>query len=345
MEYLDNMNYETLEDTLIKEGFQKFRAMQVFEFLHVHNVTCFNEISVLSKDARASLNDKFKITNLKILKVFKSKDGVTKKYLIELIDGEIVEAVLMKYEERVSICISSQVGCNMGCVFCASTKGGKARNLMASEMLKQIYMIEEENNKRIDNIVVMGQGEPLDNFSNLVKFLEIIGDERGRNKSYRKITVSTCGLPGKIRALARDYDFPITLALSLHRTTDDERCKIMPINKVYNLEAVMSALEYYYKKTNRRITFEYMVIGGENDTKDDAHRLKNMARRISAHVNLMELNPIEEYSNKGIENRAKEFTDYLNKIGVNATLRKSKGVDIEGACGQLRRKYKEGLCE
>lgn len=339
MIYLDDLDFSEMEDFVEKHGLQKYRAGQIFSFIHKNKAESLDEITVLKKDLREKLKNECALTEVKIIHRAISKLDDTIKYLLELPDGEIVEAVYMAYEDRKSICISSQVGCNMGCVFCASTKGGKARDLTAAEMLRQIYEIEKENG-RIENIVIMGQGEPLDNFENLVKFLKIISDERGADKSLRKITVSTCGIPEKIRALA-DYDFPITLALSLHRTTDEERSKLMPINRAYNIESVMDALLYYYEKTNRRISFEYMVIGGENDSPGDAKRIREFAGRIHAHVNILELNPIKEYSDGGKKNAAREFCDLLTSNGVNATFRNSRGKDIDGACGQLRRKYKE----
>lgn len=341
MKYLDNYSLDELKNLIEDLGLKSYRANQIFSYIHKNHVKSILDISVLKKDLREKLNRDYALTDISILRELISKDNSTKKYLLRLPDGEIVEAVYMSYDDRDSICISSQVGCNMGCVFCASTKGGKARDLIASEMLRQIYLLEDQND-RIDNIVVMGQGEPLDNFDNLVKFLEIISSELGDNKSLRKITVSTCGIPDKIRKLA-EYNFPITLALSLHRTTDSERSKLMPINRAYNLEEVIDSLKYYYNKTNRRITFEYMVIGGENDSYEDAKRIKKMTELFNAHVNILELNPIEEFKNTGKKNGARCFLSLLNDIGVNATLRNSRGKDIEGACGQLRRKYKEGI--
>ena len=331
MIYLDDLDFLEMEKFAEKHGLQKYRAGQIFSFIHKNKAKSLDEITVLKKDLREKLKNECTLTEVKIIHEAVSKIDDTIKYLLELPDGEIVEAVYMAYEDRKSICISSQVGCNMGCVFCASTKGGKARNLTAAEMLRQIYEIENENG-RIENIVIMGQGEPLDNFENLVKFLKIISDERGADKSLRKITVSTCGIPEKIKAL------------SLHRTTDEERSKLMPINRAYNIESVIDALSYYYEKTNRRISFEYMVIGGENDSPGDAKRIRELARRIHAHVNILELNPIKEYSDGGKKNAAREFCDLLMSNGVNATFRNSRGKDIDGACGQLRRKYKERNC-
>ncbi len=336
---LDNLIYEELTQLIIKENLPKFRAEQIFRAIHKEHVTCIEEITTLSKDLREKLSNEFALSSVDMVYQVKSKISNASKYLFKLEDGNLIETVFMDYNSRRSICISSQVGCRMGCVFCASTKGGRARNITAGEMLRQIYAVEELTGEYINNIVIMGQGEPLDNFDNLVKFLNIIGDERGANKSLRKITVSTCGISDKIKELA-NMDFPITLAISLHRTSDEDRSKLMPINDKYNIEGLINATQYYYNITGRRPSFEYMVIGGENDRDIDAQRLKEFVNQTHAHINVLELNPIEEYSNSGKIGAGREFAKKLNEMGLNATFRNSMGQDIEGACGQLRRKFK-----
>lgn len=337
---LDNLRYDELEQNIIEYGLPKFRANQIFSAIHRNRISSIDEITTLSKDLREKLSENFKLTHIKMVRVQESKISKTKKYLFQLEDGNLIETVFMEYDGRNSICISSQVGCRMGCVFCASTKGGRARNISAGEMIRQIYEVERMENKYINNIVVMGQGEPFDNYDNLINFLKIISDERGANKSLRKITVSTCGLTDKVIDFANE-NLPVTLAVSLHRTTDESRSQLMPINKKYPLEDLMNAISYSYEKTGRRPSFEYMVIGGENDTENDIKNLKRFVRITSAHVNVMELNPIEEYNNKGKKGAARIFVERLNDENVNATLRNSMGQDIDGACGQLRRKFIE----
>lgn len=337
---LDNLRYDELEQNIIEYGLPKFRANQIFSAIHRNRILSFDEITTLSKDLREELNENFKLTHMKMVRVQESKISKTKKYLFQLEDGNLIETVFMEYDGRNSICISSQVGCRMGCVFCASTKGGRARNISAGEMVRQIYEVEQMENKYINNIVVMGQGEPFDNYDNLINFLKIISDERGANKSLRKITVSTCGLTDKIIEFANE-NLPVTLAVSLHRTTDVSRSQLMPINKKYPLEDLMKAISYYYEKTGRRPSFEYIVISGENDTENDIKNLKRFVRITNAHVNVMELNLIDEYNNKGKKGAARIFAERLNDENVNATLRNSMGQDIDGACGQLRRKFIE----
>lgn len=338
---IDNFTLEELKLELDQFNLPKFRSSQIFSAIHKNRVESFDQISSLPMDLRAKLKDEYKFTEISTVTSLTSKDSRTKKYLFKLADDNFVESVYMEYKDRNSICISSQVGCNMGCVFCASTKGGKARNLSSGEMVRQIYEIEKIEGKYINNIVIMGQGEPLDNYDNLIRFLKTISDENGANKSLRKITVSTCGLTDKIIDLAHE-SLPVTLALSLHRTTDEERSRLMPINKKYPLKELMDAVQYYYKETGRRPSFEYMVIGGENDSNSDAKRLKEFVNKTHAHINILELNPIKEYKNKGEDGAAKLFTQKLNDLNVNATFRHSMGQDIDGACGQLRRKF---ICE
>lgn len=337
---IDNLRFDELEKEIKNLNLPKFRASQIFSAIHKNRNTSFEDITTLSKDLRESLNKNFKLTQIEMVTKQISKISKTKKYLFKLDDGNLIETVFMEYSGRNSICISSQVGCRMGCVFCASTKGGRARNISAGEMIRQIYEVERIEGKYINNIVVMGQGEPFDNYDNLINFLKIISDERGANKSLRKITVSTCGLADKIIDFANE-DLPVTLALSLHRTTDESRSKLMPINKKYPLANVMKAVSYYFDKTGRRPSFEYIVIGGENDTVEDLNNIKEFVKITGAHVNILELNPIDEYNFKGEKGAAKIFTEKLNEQHINATFRNSMGQDIDGACGQLRRKFKK----
>lgn len=266
-------------------------------------------------------------------------DG-TKKFLFELRDGSLVESVWMKYKHGNSVCISSQVGCRMGCAFCASTLDGLERSLLPSEMLDQIYAITLLTGERVSNVVVMGTGEPLDNFENLLKFLELLTDENGLHISQRNVTVSTCGLVPRMRELA-DNKLQITLALSLHATTDEKRRKLMPIANKYSIAELMEACAYYFEKTGRRITFEYALVGGVNDTKEDARELTELIRSLNCHVNLIPVNPIKERSFVQSEGEAiTAFKNKLEKNGINVTIRREMGRDIDGACGQLRRRQK-----
>ncbi|MDO5716608.1 MAG: 23S rRNA (adenine(2503)-C(2))-methyltransferase RlmN [Tissierellia bacterium] len=339
--YLDSLPLKELQTLVLEAGLEKFRAKQIFQSLHKHRNTSIKDIKGLSARDLNWLENEYALTEISIAHVVRSNKDGTEKFLFRLEDENLIEAVYMPYKDRTSLCISSQVGCNMGCVFCASTKGGKARNLSAGEMVRQLYSIEEVTQSSINNIVVMGQGEPLENYTPLVHFLKIVSDPDGANKSLRKITVSTCGLTDKIYALAEE-GLPVTLAVSLHRTTDESRTALMPINRKYPLKELLQSIKYYKDTTGRRVSFEYMVIGGENDSLEDAKRLKNMVKYTEAHVNILKLNPIEEYVLKGDPMAAEKFCKTLHSIGVYATFRKSMGQDIEGACGQLRRKFKAG---
>ena len=291
------------------------------------------------------LEEHFKFTNLNILRMQESKMDGTRKYLFELEDGEVVESVFMRYKHGNSVCISSQVGCRMGCRFCASTLDGLARNLTPSEMLDQIYAISLHTGERVSNVVVMGTGEPMDNFDNLIRFIQLLTDENGLHISQRNLTVSTCGLVPKIYELA-DLQLQITLALSLHAVTDEKRRTLMPIANQYSIDELMKACAYYFEKTGRRITFEYSLVGGVNDTKEDAAGLIGLATPLHAHVNLIPVNPIKERDFVQSEERAiTAFRERLEKNRVNATVRREMGRDIDGACGQLRRRHMENKDE
>ena len=327
-----------LEDEFALKDLKKFRAVQVYDWMHVKLARSFDEMTNLSKDLRARLNEEYDYTSLKIERVKESAIDGTAKFLFELSDGNFVESVFMRYKHGNSVCISSQVGCRMGCRFCASTLDGLVRSLKPSEMLDQIYAISHHMGERISNIVVMGMGEPLDNFDNLLKFIELITNRDGLNISARNITVSTCGLVEKIRELA-DKKLAITLALSLHAASDEQRRKLMPVANRYSIEELMQACSYYFETTGRRISFEYSLVSGVNDTIEDAVRLSVLAKRVSAHINLITVNPIKERDyRRGSRDEILAFKNKLEKNGINVTIRREMGQDIDGACGQLRRR-------
>ena len=325
---------------------QKYRSTQVFDWLHNKMVLTFDEMSNVSKDLKEKISNSYDISFPTIYKEYISQLDETRKYLILLNDGNIIESVLMKYKYGYSLCISSQVGCNMGCRFCASTISGLKRNLEIFELLAQVYLISRHNKIKISHIVVMGSGEPLNNFDNLIKFFEIINDEKGQNISLRNITVSTYGIVDKIRKLA-DIDLPITLALSLHAPNDEIRKKIMPVATKYGLGEVMDAMAYYFEKTNRRITFEYSLIEDINDSLDNAKELIKLFRKsfsnrhIDYNVNLIPVNVVKEndYRRPNM-NRVNAFKDELENNNVSVTLRRELGKDISGSCGQLRASVK-----
>lgn len=270
-----------------------------------------------------------------------SKQDGTRKYLFGLSDGNVIESVLMRYKHGNSVCISSQVGCRMGCRFCASTLDGLVRGLTPSEMLDQIYQIGEDIGERISNVVVMGTGEPMDNFDNLLKFIELLTDENGLNISQRNLTVSTCGIVPKMRELA-DHKLQITLALSLHASNQEKRKQLMPVANKYEIHEVVDACKYYFSQTGRRVTFEYSLVAGVNDTNEDARELAELVRGMNCHINLIPVNPIKERDYKQPTGAAvTEFKNKLERNGINATVRREMGRDIDGACGQLRRKHME----
>ena len=332
-----NLDELKTEMELLSE--KKFVASQIFSWLHKHKADSFDEMTNLSKDLREKLKANYTLNSLETVAVQTSKIDGTQKYLFRLHDGHVVESVLMRYHHGNSVCISSQVGCLMGCRFCASTIGGKVRDLAASEMLGQIYKIQKLSEERVHNVVVMGTGEPLDNYDNLVQFIKMLTDENGLNISQRNLTVSTCGIVPKIRQLAEEK-FQMTLALSLHATTQEKRKQLMPIANKYDLKEVLDACHYYYEQTGRRITFEYSLVGGVNDTKQDAEELTKLIGKFPCHVNLIPVNPIKERDfvqpNK---QECQAFRNKLEKNGINVTIRREMGRDIDGACGQLRKSY------
>ncbi len=317
----------------------RYRADQIFRWIHVQLARNFDEMTNLPATLRTGLRESFAWNTLRMEdRQISALDG-TQKFLFALPDGNFVESVFMRYRFGNSVCISSQVGCRMGCRFCASTLNGWERNLAASEMLEQIYEIRRITGEKISHVVVMGTGEPLDNYDNLVRFLRLLCCEEGMNLSQRSITVSTCGIVPRIRKLARE-GLQITLALSLHAVTDERRREIMPVAETYTIEETMSALRFYYETTGRQVTFEYTLIRGVNDSVSDAEGLSALALSLRAHVNLIPVNPVKErgYVETGAE-AVQAFKNRLEKSGVNVTIRREMGRDIDGACGQLRRRH------
>ncbi len=330
-----------LQEQMLILGEKPFRAKQLYEWLHVKLARSYDEMTNLPKTLKQKCEDTFFYTAFEPIRIQESKLDGTKKFLFRLADGNLVESVWMRYKHGNSVCISSQVGCKMGCRFCASTLDGWERNLLASEMLDQIYAITKLTGERVSNVVVMGTGEPLDNYDNLLRFLQLLTDSNGLNISQRNITVSTCGIVPKMYQLAEEK-LQITLALSLHATTDEKRRRLMPIANQYSLEELMKACTYYFDTTGRRITFEYSLVGGVNDTKVDAQELVALAKPLRCHINLIPVNPIKERDYVQSDKAAIEaFKNKLEKNGINVTIRREMGRDIDGACGQLRRSHME----
>lgn len=336
---IKSMNIQELEDFLKELGEPKFRGKQIFDWLHAKQVDSFEEMTNLSKGLREKLNEKAVIYGVEIVKRLVSQIDGTRKYLFALHDGAIIESVLMKYEHGNTVCISTQVGCRMGCKFCASTLDGVERGLTAGELLSQIYAIQKDCGERVHGTVLMGSGEPLDNYDNVVKFLRLINDPKGQNMGQRHITLSTCGLVEKIYQLAEE-DLQITLAVSLHAPNDGIRTQTMPIAKVYSMEKLLQACRDYANKTGRRITFEYALIHGVNDGDEHAWELVKKLRDMLCHVNLIPVNDVKERNYvKSTADRVKRFASILNDNGVETTVRRKLGSDIDAACGQLRRSH------
>ncbi|MBQ6806018.1 MAG: 23S rRNA (adenine(2503)-C(2))-methyltransferase RlmN [Lachnospiraceae bacterium] len=336
---IKSLTLAQLKEQMQELGEKAFRAKQLYEWMHVKLARSYGEMSNLPKSLKEKCTETFTYTVLEPVKVQESRIDGTKKFLFRLADGNLVESVWMRYKHGNSVCISSQVGCKMGCRFCASTLDGWERNLLPSEMLDQIYAITRLTGERVSNVVVMGTGEPMDNYDNLLIFLRILTDENGLNISQRNITVSTCGIVPKMRKLAEEK-LQITLALSLHATTDEKRRKLMPIANQYSLDELMEACAYYFEKTGRRITFEYSLVGGVNDTKEDASELIELAKPLCCHINLIPVNPIKERDYVQSDKTAiLAFKNKLEKNGINVTIRREMGRDIDGACGQLRRSH------
>lgn len=340
-EKIDIKSYNLKELTTYVQslGEKGFRAKQIYQWLHVKQVSSFAEMTNISKSLIETLSEQCILMDLKKEAVQISKQDGTRKYLFLLSDGNVIESVLMRYKHGNSVCISSQVGCRMGCRFCASTLDGLVRGLTPSEMLDQIYQIGKDIGERISNVVVMGTGEPMDNFDNLVKFVELLTDENGLHISQRNLTVSTCGIVPRMRELA-DKKLQITLALSLHASNQEKRKELMPVANKYEIHEVVDACRYYFEQTGRRVTFEYSLVAGVNDTEQDARELSKLVGRLNCHINLIPVNPIKERDFRQPDDRAVlEFKNKLEKNGMNVTVRREMGRDIDGACGQLRRKY------
>ena len=342
MELVDirSLNYTELESFIVDTLHEpKFRAKQLYEWMHVHLAANYDEMTNIPKALKEKLLETCQYRELTQIDLQVSKIDGTRKYLFKLCDGQLVESVWMSYKHGNSVCISSQVGCKMGCRFCASTLDGWVRNLTPTEMLDQIYRISKDTGERVSNVVVMGTGEPMDNYDNIVKFIRLLSDEKGLNISQRNITVSTCGLVPKIRQLAEE-DLAITLAISLHAPNQKKRAELMPVANTYGIDELIDACKYYFDKTGRRITFEYSLVGGVNDTDEDAAELGNMIKDINCHVNLIPVNPIKERDFVSPSNeRAVAFQKKIEKYVNNVTIRREMGRDIDGACGQLRKRH------
>lgn len=339
---IKSMTLTELKKELEQVGEKSFRAAQLYDWMHCKLAAGYDEMTNLPLALRSKLKENYPYTSLLPIEVQESRLDGTKKFLFGLADGNVVESVWMKYKHGNSVCISSQVGCKMGCRFCASTLDGWERNLLPSEMLDQIYTISRLTGERVSNVVVMGTGEPMDNYDNLLTFIRILTEEHGLHISQRNITVSTCGIVPKMKELAEEK-LQITLALSLHATTDEKRRKLMPIANTWHLDELMEACAYYFEKTGRRITFEYSLVGGVNDSLEDAAQLSALAGRLNAHVNLIPVNPIKErdYRQSG-QSEILAFKNKLEKNKINVTIRREMGRDIDGACGQLRRRHMSG---
>ena len=336
-----SLDFNELQSLITELGEPKFRAKQVYEWIHKKLVKSYDEMTNVPLKLRNKLEERLPFTEITEVARKDSASGDTSKFVFKLYDGYVIESVLMKYRYGNSVCISSQVGCRMGCTFCASTLLGLSRQLAPSEMLSQIYTIQRETGERVSNIVVMGTGEPLDNFDNLLKFLEMITDENGLNISQRNITVSTCGIVPNIKKLA-DKNLTITLAISLHAPTDEDRRRIMPIANKYTIKEILEATDYYFEKTGRRISYEYSLIDGENDTPENAEKLAALLKGKNCHVNLIPINPIKERAYKSSTPvGVLRFKKILENKGINATIREEMGQDIDAACGQLRKEYME----
>ena len=338
---LRSLTYTQLEELVIRAGEKKFRASQVFSWLHEKGVSSIEEMTNLSKAFRETLSQLATIARVDIMEKYVSKKDGTVKYLMRLTDGECIETVVMQYHHGLTICISSQVGCRMGCRFCASTLGGKKRDLLAGEMLGQILSAQADIGKRISNIVMMGIGEPLDNFDNVRTFLELVNDERGLNIGYRHISLSTCGLVYGIAKLA-EMNIPITLSISLHAPNDAIRTGMMPVNKAHNIETLLKACRDYQRVTGRRISFEYAMCDGVNDSAENALELAKRLSGMLCHVNLIPVNNVKERNyRKSKKETIEKFIEILAKNGITATVRRELGSDISASCGQLRQKTLE----
>ena len=337
MKNIKEYNLEELKEELVSIGEKKYRAEQIFKWIYVDKVKEFDEMTNLSLELREKLKQNYTMCNFNILKKQESSDG-TKKYLFDVLDGNAIETVLMQYHHGKTICVSSQIGCKMGCKFCASTGIQFVRSLSCGEIVEQILAVEQDIGDKISNIVFMGIGEPFDNYDNVMKAIKIINNQKGLNIGARHISISTSGLVPMIYKFA-DEELQCTLSISLHATNDEKRSSMMPVNNRYNIKELMEACKYYISKTNKRISFEYALAKDNNDNLDDAKELVKLLKGMLCHVNLIPINKIEngKYTKSSNENIIK-FRDYLNEKGIVATIRRELGSDIDAACGQLRRK-------
>lgn len=339
---IKSLTYEQLNNAVLQLGLPKFRTKQIFSWLHVQAVSSFDEMTNISKDLKAKLEESYYISNCVIEDKYESEIDSTVKYLFRLRDGEYIESVVMKYKYGYTICVSSQVGCKMGCKFCASTLAGFKRNLTAGEIESQIHSAQKDLGVRISHIVMMGIGEPLDNFDNVLDFLENVNSPDGLNISMRNITISTCGIVDKIYKLM-DLGLQLTLTISLHAANNEIRSKTMPVNDRYPIEQVLKACKDYSKKTGRRVSFEYTLIKGVNDRECDALELAGRLKGMLCHVNLIPVNDVEERGNvRGSRESIEKFCCILKNNSINATIRRTLGADINASCGQLRYKKKRG---
>lgn len=338
---IKSLTLSQLKEEMESLGEKSFRAGQLYEWMHEKLAEGYEEMTNIPRRLIEQCALRYEYTTLKTVQMQESKLDGTRKYLFALPDDNLVESVWMRYKHGNAVCISSQVGCRMGCRFCASTLDGLERNLLPSEMLEQIYAITRQTGERVSNVVVMGTGEPMDNFDNLLQFIMLLTDENGLHISQRNITVSTCGIVPRMYQLA-DRQLQITLALSLHAATDEKRRELMPVANRYSLQELMEACKYYFEKTGRRITFEYSLVKDVNDTNEDVIQLTKLIKGLNCHVNLIPVNPIRERDYVQSERHAVEsFKNKLEKNGINVTIRREMGRDIDGACGQLRRRYIE----
>ncbi len=336
---IKSLTLDQLKEEMEAMGEKSFRAKQIYEWMHKKQAAGYEEMTNISAALANKCKEHYIYTVLAPVSVQESKIDGTRKYLFELADGNMVESVWMRYKHGNSVCISSQVGCRMGCRFCASTLDGLERNLLPSEMLDQIYAIIRHTGERVSNVVVMGSGEPMDNYDNLLQFITLLTDENGLNIGQRNITVSTCGIVPRMRQLA-DRRMQITLAISLHAATDDKRRQLMPVADSFSLNELLEACKYYFEQTGRRITFEYSLVRDVNDTDEDARQLTALIGGLNCHVNLIPVNPIKERDYVQSERRSVvAFKNKLEKNGINVTIRRTLGSDIDASCGQLRKRY------
>ena len=337
MKNIKNYNLDELKKEIELIGEKPYRAEQIFKWIYQENVSSFDKMTNLSLELREKLKQNYNLCIFNILKKQVASDG-TIKYLFDVLDGNAIETVLMKYHHGYTICVSSQIGCKMGCKFCASTGIPFSRNLVSGEIVEQLLAVQRDENIKISNVVFMGIGEPFDNYDNVINAIRIINNQKGINIGARHISVSTSGLVPKIYKLAEE-NIQCTLSISLHATTDEKRSKMMPVNNSYNIESLIQACKDYISKTNRRISFEYALAKENNDNLDDAKQLVKLLKGMNCHVNLIPINKIENGSFTKSSNEAiMKFRDYLNEHGIVATIRRELGSDIDAACGQLRRK-------